>query len=251
MEYSSKPDYMDGGLKEKKKAGEIRDAIKATKLCNEHFYNANTENTTEFNACERAHPTTPLQNRHIAYQQFREYNTRTRRSPSSSDVRSENDYVQNVQPGWVKASALYTTEGEGGKSNVDNVECLSLSLVDQDSFSSSVYPPSLETMGLSTTNTYSGFSSDATLDLSLISSILIPPTPSKDLESENALLLMHYVDHVLYIQFPFYNDVLSHHGRGWLLSLIATVKPICRYIFDIVRFLVYIHWRESANIELP
>ncbi|KAE9364269.1 hypothetical protein N431DRAFT_355272, partial [Stipitochalara longipes BDJ] len=43
---------------------------------------------------------------------------------------------------------------------------------------------------------------------------------------ENAILLVHYIDHVLYIQFPFYYEALSHERRSWLLSLITTVKPI-------------------------
>lgn len=250
LEYGNKLDYMDGGLKEKKKAGEIKDAIKATKLRKEHLYHADTGNTTNFDTCETPRPTSPLQNRRISYQQLREDNIRTSRSPSSSDVLLEKDYVQHVQPGRLKESAIYSTELECVQSSIDSVEWLSSPVVDQDNLPLSVYHPSLETTDPSPTTSYSGISSGAILDLNLLPSISIHPTPSKHLESDSALLLMHYMDHVLYIQFPFYNDALSHHGRAWLLSLITTVKPICMSIFDVMRFLFCICGREFSNIDL-
>lgn len=240
---------MDGGLKEKK-AGEIKDAIKATKLRKEYLHHANTGNTTKFDVRKTPHQTTQLRHRRISYRQLGEDNTSTSRSPPNSDVRSEKEYGQHIQSGWVDESAIYTTELECGQNSMDSVEWFSSPLIGQDKLYLSVYPSSLETTDPLPTNTYSDFSSDTDLDLNLLPSISIPPTLSVNPESENTLLLIHYVDHILYVQFPFYNDALSHHGRGWLLSLITTVKPICRFVFDVMRFMFFIHWRGFANIDL-
>jgi hypothetical protein len=229
LEYGNKPEYMDGGLQEKKKAGEIKDAIKATKNRKEQLRCPDTEETTNFDACKTPDSTIPAQDRHISYEKPRVI-TSTSRSPSSSYICSQEEYTKYVGSGRVKDQAIYNTDVEFGQSRIDNVEWLSPRLVGPNNLSLGVYPSSLETVDPSPPNLYSGFSSDAILDLSLSPSISIPPSLNKNIEFESASLLMHYVDHVLYIQFPFYNDALSHHGRAWLLSLITTVKPICRSI---------------------
>jgi hypothetical protein len=149
---------------------------------------------------------------------------------ATSPICSQEEYTKYVGSGRVKDQEIYNTDVEFGQSRIDNVEWLSPRLVGPNNLSLGVYPSSLETVDPSPPNLYSGFSSDAILDLSLSPSISIPPSLNKNIEFESASLLMHYVDHVLYIQFPFYNDALSHHGRAWLLSLITTVKPICRSI---------------------
>ena len=38
--------------------------------------------------------------------------------------------------------------------------------------------------------------------------------------------MMHYLDHVFFIQFRFYTPPVSTGGRGWLLSLLAQTKPL-------------------------
>ncbi|KAE9367448.1 hypothetical protein N431DRAFT_513816, partial [Stipitochalara longipes BDJ] len=63
-------------------------------------------------------------------------------------------------------------------------------------------------------------------ELALSSSTPIILPFAEDPEIERGILLMRYMEEVLYIQFPFYNDTLSHHGRGWVLSLITNVKPV-------------------------
>lgn len=39
-------------------------------------------------------------------------------------------------------------------------------------------------------------------------------------------LLMHYLDHVFPLQFPFYKSSVVAGGRGWLLSILTTTKPL-------------------------
>jgi hypothetical protein len=39
-------------------------------------------------------------------------------------------------------------------------------------------------------------------------------------------LFMHYLDHVFYIQFPFYNSTPANAGRGWLFQLLMRDKSV-------------------------
>lgn len=39
-------------------------------------------------------------------------------------------------------------------------------------------------------------------------------------EMKEATLLMHYLDHVFYVQFPFYDSSAASNGRGWLFNLL-------------------------------
>lgn len=45
-------------------------------------------------------------------------------------------------------------------------------------------------------------------------------------KDQEANLIMHYLDHVFFIQFRFYTPSLSSGGRGWLLSLLTRTKPL-------------------------
>ncbi|EMR81243.1 putative c6 transcription protein [Botrytis cinerea BcDW1] len=45
------------------------------------------------------------------------------------------------------------------------------------------------------------------------------------IEDQEASLMMHYLDHVFFIQFRFHTPSLSS-GRGWLLSLLTKTKPL-------------------------
>lgn len=61
--------------------------------------------------------------------------------------------------------------------------------------------------------------------------------------NEEAMLLMHYLDEVFFVQFPFYNSSAASGGRGWLYSLLAQVKPL----YDAVLALSQYH-RESLRL---
>lgn len=56
------------------------------------------------------------------------------------------------------------------------------------------------------------------------------PTDESDFsavpEEIDAELLMHYLDHVFPLQFPFYKPSVVAGGRGWLLSILTTTKPL-------------------------
>lgn len=45
-------------------------------------------------------------------------------------------------------------------------------------------------------------------------------------EEVDTELLMHYLDHVFPLQFPFYRPSVEAGGRGWLLSILTTTKPL-------------------------
>lgn len=56
------------------------------------------------------------------------------------------------------------------------------------------------------------------------SSLLGSPIVSDD---DQTSLLMHYLDHVFPLQFPFYQPSIWNGGRGWLLSTLMQTKPLC------------------------
>jgi hypothetical protein len=59
---------------------------------------------------------------------------------------------------------------------------------------------------------------------------IVTDSPSSDFsvvpEEIDADLLMHYLDHVFPLQFPFYKPSIAAGGRGWLLSILTTTKPL-------------------------
>ncbi|KAF7561487.1 hypothetical protein G7046_g2665 [Stylonectria norvegica] len=69
------------------------------------------------------------------------------------------------------------------------------------------------------------------------------------LPSEDLILVMHYLDHVLPLQYPMYDLKVSEEGRGWLLHLILRTKPL----YHAVSALSAYHRRETmfASIEHP
>lgn len=46
------------------------------------------------------------------------------------------------------------------------------------------------------------------------------------LREKEAALLMHYLDYVFPLQFPFYKHSSNKGGRGWLLSLLMQLEPL-------------------------
>ena len=48
----------------------------------------------------------------------------------------------------------------------------------------------------------------------------------KWVEDHESSLMMHYLDHVFFIQFRFYAPSIATGGRGWLLSLLTQTKPL-------------------------
>lgn len=68
---------------------------------------------------------------------------------------------------------------------------------------------------------------DPTLEtLSLNPEEIEPSWLSTWVKDQEANLIMHYLDHVFFIQFRFYTPSISSGGRGWLLSLLTRTKPL-------------------------
>ncbi|CAD6439239.1 64585307-f8cb-4a19-bfa8-82eaea6783ff [Sclerotinia trifoliorum] len=65
----------------------------------------------------------------------------------------------------------------------------------------------------------------------------------KWIEDQEASLMMHYLDHVFFIQFRFHTPSLSS-GRGWLLSLLIRTKPLYHAALSLSAF-----HRQSLLLE--
>ncbi|KAB8289996.1 hypothetical protein EYC80_010323 [Monilinia laxa] len=69
------------------------------------------------------------------------------------------------------------------------------------------------------------------------------PLSPKWIEDQEASLMMHYLDHVFFIQFRFHTPSLSS-GRGWLLSLLTRTKPLYHAALSLSAF-----HRQSLLLE--
>jgi hypothetical protein len=56
------------------------------------------------------------------------------------------------------------------------------------------------------------------------------------LNEDETGLLMHYLDYVFPLQFPFYNHTVATGGRGWLLSLLLQVEPLYHAALSIASY---------------
>ena len=56
------------------------------------------------------------------------------------------------------------------------------------------------------------------------------------IKDHEADLIMHYLDHVFYIQFRFYVPSVATGGRGWVLSLITKTKPLYHAALSLAAF---------------
>ena len=55
-------------------------------------------------------------------------------------------------------------------------------------------------------------------------------------KDQEANLIMHYLDHVFYIQFRFHTPSISAGGRGWFLSLLTRTKPLYHAALSLAAF---------------
>jgi hypothetical protein len=67
---------------------------------------------------------------------------------------------------------------------------------------------------------------------------------SATVNEREAILLMHYLDYVFPIQFPFYKPSASEGGRGWLLGIILGTRPL----FHVVLSLSAYHMQSSPSL---
>lgn len=68
-----------------------------------------------------------------------------------------------------------------------------------------------------------------------------PPVPCE----EETGLLMHYLDYVFPLQFPFYRHSAIKGGRGWLLSLLMQLEPLYHAALSISAY--HRHFEEFAH----
>ncbi|KAM3077269.1 hypothetical protein ACMFMG_003267 [Clarireedia jacksonii] len=80
------------------------------------------------------------------------------------------------------------------------------------------------------------------------STLLLLP---KWIEDQEASLMMHYLDHVFFIQFRFHTPSLSS-GRGWLLSLLTRNKPLYHAALSLSAFhrQSLLHEQESGQADI-
>jgi hypothetical protein len=64
-------------------------------------------------------------------------------------------------------------------------------------------------------------------------------------EEHETNLMMHYLDHVFFIQFRFYSPSISSGGRGWLLSLLSQTKPLYHAALSLSAF----HQQSLLSID--
>jgi hypothetical protein len=69
------------------------------------------------------------------------------------------------------------------------------------------------------------------------------PEPTEGQLEREASLLMFYLDHVFWTQFPFYCPSVSEGGRAWLLPLLSSSKPV----YYATLSLAALHWRMSLR----
>ncbi|KFY10704.1 hypothetical protein V491_07511 [Pseudogymnoascus sp. VKM F-3775] len=66
--------------------------------------------------------------------------------------------------------------------------------------------------------------------MSRVSPLIVADPPPSDFsvapDEVDTELLMHYLDHVFPLQFPVYKPSVVAGGRGWLLSILTTTKPL-------------------------
>jgi C6 transcription factor Pro1 len=69
------------------------------------------------------------------------------------------------------------------------------------------------------------------------------------ISADDSVLLMHFLDHVFSLQYPFYQPRAQEGGRGWLLALLLRTKPFYHASLALSAY----HRRTSilANISHP
>jgi hypothetical protein len=69
--------------------------------------------------------------------------------------------------------------------------------------------------------------------------------PPPVLCEEEAGLLMHYLDYVFLLQFPFYKHSAIKGGRGWLLSLLMQLEPLYHAALSVSSY--HMHFEDYAH----
>jgi hypothetical protein len=65
------------------------------------------------------------------------------------------------------------------------------------------------------------------------------------LREKESRLLMHYLDYVFPLQFPFYRHSATNGGRGWLLSLLMQLEPLYHAALSVSSY--HMHFEVLAH----
>jgi len=144
LEYGNRPEYIDGGQKEKKKLEEIKNAIKATKIRKRLPCHSDTRKMAQYTVFETPLSVSPLQHSDIIHQPLAKRSAFNQITPRNSEYSSATELVQYSH------SEMGTTDSDSGQSRFENDEGLNSPYVfPEDDLYLSVYPPRIETTGMS------------------------------------------------------------------------------------------------------
>ena len=166
--YGTKPDFMDGGDKEREVKSRIRDIVKTTSRKKGRLG--------------------------ISIRKFG-----TRRGAS-----------HDVETGHVEKTGQLKIAPKDDKAGTD---------VSSPASSSEPHRSDSASQSHGTSNTSHSPRSESLQDNRQASSV--PPIPTNE-----AVLLMHFLDNVFPIQYPMYKPTVVEGGRGWFLSLLLRTKPL-------------------------
>ncbi|KAF2812002.1 uncharacterized protein BDZ99DRAFT_285148 [Mytilinidion resinicola] len=136
----------------------------------------------------------------------------------------------------VKETASQKRRAAMLRRNQDSAPSTSMSMAENGSgivHQRSPSPKSEDSVELSVHLTYTDSSARPSTYTANDSSLNLSPSQSSSQSSslaysddDEASLLMHYLDHVFLLQFPFYKPSIQEGGRGWLLSILMQTKPL-------------------------
>ncbi|KAE9372776.1 hypothetical protein N431DRAFT_376065, partial [Stipitochalara longipes BDJ] len=195
--YGPKPTWMDRGAKEREVAKSLRNAVKQTISLQRMRQSLQSSDASETASHGPEPPSRP--NEASPYD-----------VPSSQDVPVTN----------VMLSEGLSSAKENNTSSPFNGSASPRTVGSQDCHTSPLNPnsPSLAVGEIA------GVTHNESLDLILTSNnwSVLP----LQFEEDQASLLMHFFDHVLPLQFRFYNPSILEGGRGWILSILTRTKPL-------------------------
>ncbi len=111
---------------------------------------------------------------------------------------------------------------------------------------SSIYPPSPQSYDQFDRTAHQDSSNNGTqMHLEANPKDVVARKQRNKPEGNAADLMMHYLDHVFYIQFRFFAPSVSTGGRGWLLSLLNKTKPLYHAALSLSAF----HQQSLLSLE--
>jgi hypothetical protein len=205
--YAAKPEWMDGGEVERRKRNEIKRIVKQNRRVNqERVTMLPTPQSSVSNL------STPL----LEYSQSIYLPSESTSSPDEFDheiLDKEYNIDYHLYDCFSSFPPHSSTENDPSTTSFPPHSST------ENTLSVSLFPsasPLAEHISSTTSESRSQTDSDSSLFDSSYAK----------LEDREAILLMHYLDSVFYVQFALYNPLSCSYGRGWFLSLLRGSKPL-------------------------